>query len=100
MPLSTGAWWKNASKASSPPAEAPMPTMGKPVETVFCTAPSAGLTVATAAFDLALLVTFLATNEFPFYLLPAESCRMLLQLIPEMRVYRYGGMIGYLLASS
>ena len=29
MPVSGGVWVKNCSKASNPPAEAPMPTMGK-----------------------------------------------------------------------
>jgi hypothetical protein len=28
MPLSTGTFFRNSSKTSNPPAEAPMPTMG------------------------------------------------------------------------
>jgi hypothetical protein len=58
---------KNCSKASSPPAEAPTPTMGKLAASGFFEITSVALGGILA---LAFFVTFLVTTEFPFHIVP------------------------------
>src|SRR3979411_616759 len=67
MPGSVGMLEKNASNAARPPAEAPMPTMGKAASTAFYVG-ATGLSAGAKDWELVFLVPLLAVMLAPHHL--------------------------------
>ena len=80
MPQSGATWAKKFSKASSPPAEAPMPTMGKSGAVAALAAPAFGTARAESLFAIfACLMAFLFATKITFSLLRCGyegACRL------------------------
>src|ERR1017187_8313385 len=80
MPQAGGRWRKNCTKASRPPAEAPMPTMGNPAPRGFSTG-ATKVTGAARDWGWVLFRTFLVVMGPS----PAADCCSCPQILPDRR---------------